>query len=160
MAGRFYGFTEEGLRIVGPILLITAAGGVLGRVIAATDVVDFIADNATQLSHLGLFFPFLVTAMFKTAQGSTTVAMATTSSIVAPLLPVLGLETPVQVGLAVMSIAAGSLVVSHANDSHFWVVANLSRLSAQQSYRSQTVVTALMGATAMLTIWVLGLILV
>ncbi|WJY67590.1 Inner membrane permease YgbN [Corynebacterium auris] len=159
MAGSFHSFTEEGLRTVGPILLITAAGGVLGRVIAATDVVDFIADNATQLSHLGLLFPFLVTAMFKTAQGSTTVAMATTSSIVAPLLPALGLADPVEVGLAVMAIAAGSLVVSHANDSHFWVVTNLSQLTPQQSYRSQTVVTALMGVASMAFIWVLGLVL-
>ncbi|AWB83633.1 GntP family permease [Corynebacterium liangguodongii] len=160
MVDRFYEFTEEGLRTVGPIILITAAGGVLGRVISQTDVVDFISHNAERLSSLGLFFPFLVTVLFKTAQGSATVAMVTTSSLVAPLLPVLGLEAPLQVGLAVMAIAAGSLVVSHANDSHFWVVANLSKLTPQQAYRSQTVVTGLMGVSAMAFIWLLGLVLV
>lgn len=160
MMGSFYVFVEEGLRTVGPIILITAAGGVLGRVISSTDVVDFISNNATQLSSLGLFFPFLVSVLFKTAQGSATVAMVTTSSLVAPLLPTLGLETPMQIGLAVMAISAGSLVVSHANDSHFWVVTNFSRMTAAQAYRSQTVVTGVMGCTAMLFIWLLGLVIV
>lgn len=160
MMDSFYGFVEEGLRTVGPIILITAAGGVLGRVISSTDVVTFISDNATQLAGLGLFFPFLIAVLFKTARGSATVAMVTTSNLVAPLLPTLGLETPLQVGLSVMAICAGSLVVSHANDSHFWVVTNLSKMTAAQAYRSQTVVTGIMGCTAMLFIWLLGLIIV
>lgn len=160
MMDSFYGFVEEGLRTVGPIILITAAGGVLGRVISSTDVVTFISDNASQLAGLGLFFPFLIAVLFKTAQGSATVAMVTTSNLVAPLLPTLGLETPLQVGLSVMAICAGSLVVSHANDSHFWVVTNLSKMTAAQAYRSQTVVTGIMGCTAMLFIWLLGLIIV
>lgn len=109
---------------------------------------------------MGLFFPFLIAVLFKTAQGSPTVAMVTTSNLVAPLLPTLGLETPLQVGLAVMAICAGSLVVSHANDSHFWVVTNLSKMTAAQAYRSQTVVTGIMGCTAMLFIWLLGLVIV
>ncbi|WP_115685079.1 GntP family permease [Corynebacterium senegalense] len=160
MMDRFYAFVEDGLRTVGPIILITAAGGVLGRVISSTDVVDFISNNATQLASLGLFFPFLISVLFKTAQGSATVAMVTTSSLVAPLLPTLGLESPVQIGLAVMAICAGSLVVSHANDSHFWVVTNFSQLTPQQAYRSQTAVTGVMGCTAMVFIWILGLFLV
>ncbi|EEI17592.1 GntP family permease [Corynebacterium lipophiloflavum] len=160
MMDRFYTFVEDGLRTVGPIILITAASGVLGRVISSTDVVDFISNNATQLASLGLFFPFLITALFKTAQGSATVAMVTTSSLVAPLLPTLGLETPVQVGLAVLAISASSLVVSHANDSHFWVVTNFSKMTPQQAYRSQTAVTGVMGCTAMVFIWILGLFLV
>lgn len=158
--GEFYKHMEEGLRVVGPILFITAAGGVLGKVISSTDVVNFISENATNLSSLGLFFPFLVAALFKTAQGSATVSLVTTSGIVAPLLPVLGLESPVQVGLAVMATAAGALCVSHANDSHFWVVTNFSGLTPQQSYRSQTVVTGLMGSTAMIFVWILSLFLV
>lgn len=160
MMDRFYVFVEEGLRTVGPIILITAAGGVLGRVISSTDVVDFISNNATQLSSLGLFFPFLVSVLFKTAQGSATVAMVTTSSLVALLLPTLGMETPLQIGLVVMAISAGSLVVSHANDSHFWVVTNFSKMTPQQAYRSQTVVTGVMGCTAMVFIWILGLFIV
>ncbi|MEX3503977.1 GntP family permease [Corynebacterium sp. LK2510] len=159
-AGELYDITEDTLRVVGPILFITAAGGVLGKVIANTDLVDFVQANATAFASMGLFFPFIVSAILKTAQGSSTVALVTTSGIVAPLLPALGLESPVQIALAVMAIAAGAMTVSHANDSYFWVVTNFGSMTPQQGYRTQTVVTLLMGITSIIFIWILGIFLV
>lgn len=156
----FYDITDNTLRTVGPILFITAAGGVLGRVISSTDVVVFIQDNATSFSSIGLFFPFLISAILKTAQGSSTVALVTTAGIVAPLLPTLGLETPLQITLAVMAIAAGAMTVSHANDSYFWVVTQFGGMTPQQGYRTQTVVTLLMGVTSIIFIWILGLFII
>ena len=156
----FYDLTEETLRVVGPILFITAAGGVLGRVIAATDLVTFIESNAAPLSVIGLFFPFLVSAVLKTAQGSSTVALTTTSAMVFPMMPALGFETPVASALVVMAIAAGAMTVSHANDSYFWVVTNFSGMTPSQGYRTQTMVTLLMGLTSIVFIWLLGLVLV
>lgn len=156
----FYDITEETLKVVGPILFITAAGGVLGKVIANTDLVDFVQDNATTFASVGLFFPFIVSAILKTAQGSSTVALVTTAGIVAPLLPALGLESPVQVALAVLAIAAGAMTVSHANDSYFWVVTNFGGMSPQQGYRTQTAVTLLMGLTSIIVIWILGFVLI
>ncbi|WIM69779.1 GntP family permease [Corynebacterium suedekumii] len=159
-AKEFYDITEETLKVVGPILFITAAGGVLGKVIANTDLVDFVQENATTFASVGLFFPFIVSAILKTAQGSSTVALVTTAGIVAPLLPALGLESPVQIALAVMAIAAGAMTVSHANDSYFWVVTNFGGMTPQQGYRTQTVVTLLMGVTSIIFIWILGLFLI
>ena len=156
----FYDLTEETLRVVGPILFITAAGGVLGRVIAATDLVTFIESNAAQLSTIGLFFPFLVSATLKTAQGSSTVALTTTSAMVFPMMPALGFETPVASALVVMAITAGAMTVSHANDSYFWVVTNFSGMTSSQGYRTQTMVTLLMGLTSIVFIWTLGLVLI
>ena len=69
----------------------------------------------------------------------------TTAGIVAPMLPALGLETSVQIALAVMAIAAGAMTVSHAKDSYFWVVINFGGMTADQGYRTQTVVTLIMG---------------
>ncbi len=155
----FYDVTEQTLKVVGPILFITAAGGVLGRVIANTDIVNFITQNATTLASVGMFFPFLLSAILKTAQGSSTVALVTTAGIVAPLLPALGLETPVQIALAVMAIAAGAMTVSHANDSYFWVVTNFGGMTADQGYRTQTVVTLIMGVVSILFIFILSLFL-
>lgn len=66
----FYDVTEQTLKVVGPILFITAAGGVLGRVIANTDIVNFITENAAVMASIGMFFPFLLSAILKTAQGS------------------------------------------------------------------------------------------
>lgn len=159
-AKEFYDITEETLKVVGPILFITAAGGVLGKVIANTDLVNFVQENATTFASVGLFFPFIVSAILKTAQGSSTVALVTTAGIVAPLLPALGLESPAQIALAVMAIAAGAMTVSHANDSYFWVVTNFGGMTPQQGYRTQTVVTLLMGVTSIIFIWILGLFLI
>ena len=155
----FYDVTEQTLKVVGPILFITAAGGVLGRVIANTDIVNFITENAAVMASIGMFFPFLLSAILKTAQGSSTVALVTTAGIVAPMLPALGLETPVQIALAVMAIAAGAMTVSHANDSYFWVVTNFGGMTADQGYRTQTVVTLIMGVVSIIFIWILSLIL-
>ncbi|WP_439958511.1 GntT/GntP/DsdX family permease, partial [Pseudomonas aeruginosa] len=77
----------------------------------------------------GLFMPFVVAAALKTAQGSTTVARVTTSALVAPLLPQLGLDSEMGRVLAVMAIGAGAMAVSHANGSFFWVVTQFSRMT-------------------------------
>lgn len=151
--------TEQTLRVTGPILFITGAGGVLGAVIAASPLIDYITEVAPGFASIGLFFPFLVSAVLKTAQGSSTVAMVTTAGIVAPLLGTLGLETDVEVALGVMAIAAGAMTVSHANDSYFWVVTRFGNLSVAQGYRTHTVTTGVMGVTSIVFIWLLGLVL-
>lgn len=156
--GSFYDLTNDTLKVVGPILFITAAGGVLGKVIASTDIVTFITVNAAAMASVGLFFPFLLSAILKTAQGSSTVALVTTAGIVSPMLPALGLVTPVEIALAVMAIAAGAMTVSHANDSYFWVVTNFGGMTPEQGYRTQTMVTLIMGAVSITFIWLLSLV--
>jgi len=149
--------TEETLRVTGPILFITGAGGALGAVIAATPVIAYITEVAPGFASIGLFFPFVVSAVLKTAQGSSTVAMVTSAGIVVPLLDVLGLQTDVEIALAVMAIAAGAMTVSHANDSYFWVVTRFGNLTVPQGYRTHTVTTGIMGVTSIIFVWLLGL---
>lgn len=155
---KFYALTNDTLKMVGPILFITAAGGVLGKIISSTDMVNFITSHADILKSVGIFFPFLLSAILKTAQGSSTVAMTTTAGIVAPLLVPLGFTTPVGVVLVCMSIGAGSLVVSHANDSYFWVVTNFGSLTPAKGYRVQTVGSLVIGLSAFVEILILSLI--
>ncbi len=157
--GDFYKITDDTLRVTGPILFVTAAGGVLGKVIASTDMVKFISQNSTALSTLGYFFPFLLAAILKTAQGSSTVAITTTASILAPLMATIGFTTPVQVALTVIAIGAGAMTVSHANDSYFWVVTNFGDMEVQQGYRTQTLGTLFVGLAGMLNVYLLSLIL-
>lgn len=107
VAGRmdkFYEITNETLKTVGPILFVTAAGGVLGKVISSSDMVNYITANAAALETIGVFFPFILAAILKSAQGSSTVAITTTAGILAPLMGVLGFTTPVSAALAVMAI--------------------------------------------------------
>lgn len=155
----FYELTNETLKVVGPILFVTAAGGVLGKVISVSGLVSFITENATVFQAIGIFFPFLLSAILKTAQGSSTVAITTTAGILAPMLPVLGLDTPVLAVLTVMAIGAGSMVVSHANDSYFWVVTNFGEMTPDKGYKTQTIMTLVMGVAAILEIFLLTLFL-
>lgn len=163
--GEFDSLTNDTLKLVGPILFITAAGGVLGNVITQAGFVDYIKQNAHVISTAGIFFPFIISAILKTAQGSSTVAIITTASIMGmfsandSLMFALGLTSEVAAALTVMAIAAGSMCVSHANDSYYWVVTNFTKLTPQQGYRTQTTLTLIMGLVGMLTVYVLSLIL-
>ena len=156
---KFYDICNDTLKTVGPILFVTAAGGVLGKVIASSDMVNYISQHATILSAMGIFFPFLLSAILKSAQGSSTVALTTTAGIVAPLLPVLGFTTPVQITLVCMAIGAGAMTVSHANDSYFWVVTNFGAMSPERGYKTQTMNTLVMGIAAIIEIALLSMIL-
>lgn len=156
---QFYEITNETLKTVGPILFVTAAGGVLGKVIASTGMVAYITQHADVLSAMGIFFPFILSAILKSAQGSSTVALTTTAGIVAPLLPVLGLASPIRTTLACMAIGAGAMTVSHANDSYFWVVTNFGGMTPDKGYKTQTAATLVLGLSAIVEIFILSLIL-
>jgi len=140
------------------IIMITGAGGSFGTVLRNSPIADVLSRSLSQ-AHLGLFLPFIIAAALKTAQGSSTVALITTASLMTPLMSPLGFESAAAKALVVMSISAGAMVVSHANDSFFWVVTQMSRMDVKTGYRLHTVSTLLMGAASVLTVWVLGLIL-
>ena len=157
--------TNESLKIAGPILFITAAGGVLGNVITEAGFVNFIKENASTIKAIGIFFPFIISAVLKTAQGSSTVAIITTASIMGAfsadnsLMHTLGFTSEISAALCVMAIASGAMCVSHANDSYFWVVTNFSKMTADQGYRTQTAMTFIMGVVGMISVYVLSLVL-
>jgi len=156
---KFYEMCNNTLKVVGPIIFITATSGVLGLTIRATDIVVFIEQNVGTLTTIGIFLPFILAAILKTAQGSSTVALIITSGIVAPMLGILGLASPIGVALCVMSIAAGSMTVSHANDSYYWVVTNFGGMTPQQGYRVQTLGTLVQGTASIIGVFILQLIL-
>ena len=157
--------TNESLKIAGPILFITAAGGVLGNVITEAGFVNFIKENASTIKAIGIFFPFIISAVLKTAQGSSTVAIITTASIMGAfsdgnsLMYTLGFTSEISAALCVMAIASGAMCVSHANDSYFWVVTNFSKMTADQGYRTQTAMTFIMGIVGMISVYILSLVL-
>lgn len=163
MGKELYNITQESLKTAGPIIFITAAGSVLGQVIVEAGFVQYIQQNAASLSSIGLFFPFVVAAIIKTSQGSSTVAMTTTAGIMglyfsdASLMAALGMTTPIDAALVVMAIGAGAMTVSHANDSYFWVVTNFGGLTPQNGYRTQTLLTLIMGVTSIITLFAISL---
>ena len=163
---QFYDITNETLKVVGPILFVTAAGGVLGRVISEAGFVGYMQEHASVLAMIGIFFPFIVSAVLKTAQGSSTVALTTTAGIMGSIadpgsmMTMLGLNTPLAGVLTVMAIASGAMTVSHANDSYFWVVTNFGKIKMEDGYKTQSAITGIMGVVGILFTFILSLILI
>lgn len=148
----------QGIVAAAPILLITGAGGAFGAVLKATPIGEFLGESLSALG-VGIFMPFIVAAALKSAQGSSTVALVTTSALVAPLLGDLGLASEMGAVLTVMAIGAGAMTVSHANDSFFWVVSQFSKMPVSLAYRAHTMATLVQGLTAMTVVFILSLVL-
>ena len=165
MMGQFYDITQSSLKTAGPIIFITAAGGVLGAVVVASGFVDIIKESGEALKALGVVFPFLIAAILKSAQGSSTVAITTTASMMGmfsdsgSMMNALGFTSPLAAALVVMAIGAGAMTVSHANDSYFWVVTGFGGIKPGDGYRSMTLMTLVMGITAIAIIAIAATIL-
>lgn len=152
------GWVGEGLLNAAAVILITGAGGAFGKILQNSGIAGVLGESLTTV-NLGIWLPFIVAAALKSAQGSSTVAIITSASLMAPLMGSLGLNTPLALALTVVAIGAGSMVVSHANDSYFWVVSQFSRMKVDQAYKLQTLGTLLEGVTAAIAVWVISLIL-
>lgn len=149
---------QESAEKAGGILVIIGAGGAFGAVLGGTQIGPLLS-VALPLGSMGLLFPFLITSMIKTAQGSSTVAIITAASIVLPLLSPLGLDTETGRLLCVLAMGAGSMLISHANDAYFWVIAKFSDLEMKTMLSVYSVATVLMGFTAFGMIYILSFIL-
>lgn len=152
------GWVGDGLRDSAAIIMITAAGGSLGALLAASKIADYLGSSLA-VFNLGIFLPFVIAAALKTAQGSSTVSLITTSAIVYPLLESLGLASPMGAVLATMAVGCGSMIVSHANDSYFWVVSQFSGLKVDLAYKCQTVGTLVQGVVGIAVVYVLKIVL-
>jgi GntP family gluconate:H+ symporter len=152
------GWVGQAVIAAATIIIITGCGGAFGKVLQNSGISDVVEGYLGQSAGLSIWLPFIVAAALKTAQGSSTVAIITTAGIMAPLLGTLGLETPTAKALVVVAIGAGSMVVSHANDSYFWVVTGLTGMTVKQGYKLQTLGTLVEGAAAAIALWVISLI--
>ena len=150
-----------GLKEAGMIILITGAGGALGKVLQATPLGDYLGETLAPLGlgPLSIMLPFLIAATLKTALGSSTVAIITTASIIAPLLDSLGLAAGLGPVLTTLAIGAGAMTVSHANDSYFWVVGQFSDMTVSQAYQLQTGGSAVAGVTGIVAVFLMSLFL-
>jgi gluconate:H+ symporter, GntP family len=142
---------ENAIEKAGPILAIIAIGGAFGEIIKLLDLGKVFGEILVE-NNLGLLIPFLLTVLFKTAQGSSTVAVISSASIVLPLLPALGLDSEWGRQITLMSMGAGSMMVSHANDAYFWVVSRFGNLNTDLTLKSYSVMTFLMGISTFLMI--------
>lgn len=149
------GWVGQGLVGAALIVMVTGAGGAFGQVIKNSGIANVLGDMLKS-ANLGIWLPFIIAAAIKTAQGSSTVSLITTASILSPMLPELGFETAIAKALCVLAIGAGAMVVSHANDSFFWVLTQMSRMDVKTGYKLQTVGTLIVGTSTAVVIWIVS----
>jgi len=147
---------ETAIEKAGPILIITAAGGMFGAIIKQTGI-GTIAGIALSKTGLSIVIPFGIAFILKTAQGSSTVAIITAASIVSPMLPGLSLNSESGKLLTMLAMGAGSMMISHANDSYFWVITKFSDIHANITLRVFSTATAVMGITVFACVWIVSL---
>ncbi len=146
---------QEATEKAGGILVIIGMGGAFGAILTAAKIGDHFSQSLA-LGSMGIFFPFLLTAVLKTAQGSSTVAIITAASIVLPLLPALGLNSENGKLLCVLAMGGGSMIISHANDAYFWVIAKFAGLEMKTTLKVYSIATLLMGLTTITMVYILS----
>jgi GntP family gluconate:H+ symporter len=151
------GWVGKALLNASIIILITGAGGAFGKVLQNSGLAHTIGNSLANVS-IGIWLPFIIAATIKTAQGSSTVALITTASIIAPLLSSMGFTSEIAKALMVLSIGSGAMVVSHANDSFFWVVTQMSRMDIKTGYRLHSMGTFILGTIAGSVVWILSIL--
>ncbi|WP_318309755.1 GntP family permease [Flagellimonas crocea] len=150
------GWVGKALKDSANILLITGAGGVFGKMLQNSGIAGVMGDALSDL-NLSFFLPFLIASAIKLAQGSSTVALITAASIVFPMMGSLGFATEMDKALLVISIGAGSMVVSHANDSFFWVVTQMSGMNIAKGYKLHSLGTLVIGLTSIISVLIISL---
>ena len=149
-ASTLSGISAKSFKPTGLIILCTGAGGVFKQVLMDTGAGNEIA---RQLSESGLpvvVFAFLATAIVRMAQGSATVAMITAAGLVAPILT-LGSYSQPQLAVIVLAIASGASIMSHFNDSGFWMVKQYLGMTEKQTLQTWSVLTTIIAFAGFVT---------
>jgi GntP family gluconate:H+ symporter len=152
------GWMGEAIVGAATIIIITGCGGAFGQVLQNSGIGDVIKNNLAQVQSLSILLPIIIAASLKTAQGSGTVAIITGASLMVPLMGTLGMDSSTGRALVVVALGAGGMIASHANDSYFWVVTQMSDMSVNQGYKLQTLGTLFVGICASLAVLLLGLV--
>lgn len=146
----------KSLEPVGMIILVTGAGGVLGKVLIASGVGEALAELVAASSMPIVFLGFAIATVVRVSQGSATVSMVTAAGLLSPIVEATGAEGPV-LGLVTVAIASGATVLSHVNDSGFWLVGKYLGLSERDTFRSWTVMETILGVVGLLVAMLLSL---
>ena len=145
--------SNKALAPAGLIILVTGAGGVFKQVLIDSDMGVMLAEKMAGMALPPILLAWLLAAIVRITQGSATVAMITSAGLIAPMLELLNLSAP-HTALVVIAIAAGATVLSHVNDSGFWLVGKYLGLTEKQTLQSWTVMETIIatagGALALL----------
>jgi Gnt-I system low-affinity gluconate transporter len=143
---------ELSTRALGPagiIILITGAGGVLKQMMTASGMGEAIAVSMAGSAMPPILLAWLLAAAVRVTQGSATVAMITAAGLIAPVILHLEMSDP-QRALVVIAISSGATLLSHVNDSGFWLVGKYLGMNERQTLQSWTVMESLIAFSGLL----------
>jgi gluconate:H+ symporter, GntP family len=139
-------FCNDALAPTATILLVIGAGGGFNQVLVQSGVGRAIAAVAMGFHASPLAFAWAVAALIRVATGSATVAMVTAAGIVAPVAA----ATPgTSAELLVLATGAGALVLSHVNDSGFWLIKEFFNMTVAQTLKTWTVAETIIGVAGL-----------
>jgi GntP family gluconate:H+ symporter len=150
-------WVKDGLKTSAMILVVTGLGGSLSEILKGTPAVGFIADIFASHGLPSILLPFVIGIIGNLLTGSTTVGVITAASLVAPMLGALGLSPEA----AMLSGAAGSVIIKYVNSSYFWVCTSLSKLEVNEAlvgFGGVTLVGGLASFAAVWVMWAMGLV--
>ncbi|MDH7445658.1 GntP family permease [Aquimarina sp. 2201CG14-23] len=139
----------KSFRPAGAIILLTGAGGAFKQILVDTKAGELLASSLQSSYIHPLLFAFIVVALIRVLQGSATTAMIAAAGITSPII-MAGDFSAIQIALFVISIASGATILSHVNDSGFWLVGQYLGITEKQTFRSWTVMTTLIAITGVL----------
>jgi len=130
--------STKALGPAGIIILVTGAGGVLKQILVDSGIGKMLAESISESSIPIILLAWTLSALVRITQGSATVAMITAAGIMAPILPAFNLDQP-NTALIVIAIATGATILSHVNDSGFWIVSKYLGMNEKQTLQSWTI---------------------
>jgi Gnt-I system low-affinity gluconate transporter len=148
--------STKALGPAGIIILITGAGGVLKEILVDSGIGKMMAESMAGSSLSPILLAWLLAAVVRITQGSATVAMITAAGIIAPVLEVLQLNDPTR-ALIVIAIASGATILSHVNDSGFWLVGKYLGMNEKQTLQSWTVMETIIALSGLVLTMVASL---
>ncbi len=141
--------STKALGPAGIIILVTGAGGVLKQILVDSGIGTILAESIAQSSFPLIVLAWSLAAVVRVTQGSATVAMITAAGIMAPILPVFNLNQP-NTALIVIAIASGATILSHVNDSGFWIVSKYLGMNEKQTLQSWTIMETIIAVCGLL----------
>ncbi|MDC7998324.1 GntP family permease [Gilvibacter sediminis] len=148
--------TTKSMEPAGIIILLTGAGGVFKEMLINTGAGEMLANYFAEQGLPLLLFAFIVAALVRILQGSATVAMITAAGVTAPILS--QVDGEMDKALLVIAIAAGSTILSHVNDSGFWLVSKYLGMTEQQTFKSFTTMTVILALVGFTLVSILSLL--
>ncbi|WP_233004676.1 GntT/GntP/DsdX family permease [Exiguobacterium aurantiacum] len=149
----------KALEPAGIIILVTGAGGVFKQVLIDSGVGDVLGEMMAGSPLPAIVLAFLIATVVRVAQGSATVSMVTAAGLITPLLEIQNI-TGAALGLIVIAIASGATVLSHVNDSGFWLVNRYFGLDVKDTLKSWTVMETIIGLTGFAVVFLISLFII